>query len=156
MTGKKLPLPTITAEQVRLHSTQEDLWMIVYNKVYDVSKFAPLHPGGIEVLLDCAGVDATEAFQDVGHSQDAFDMLLPYLVGELPKAEHQHHAHMLETTGEQDVGEKRRKKKRTSKKTADDRWRRQLLVVALVLLALLALLVVVALQKVQWLKITAY
>lgn len=152
MEGKKLPLPTFSSEQVRSHSSQSDLWMVVYNKVYDITEFANLHPGGVEVLLDCAGVDATEAFQDVGHSQDAFEMLLPYLVGELPPNEHKKYANMLET-GEKEVGVKRRKKKRPMKN--EDR-RRQLLVVALVVLALLALLTVVVLQKLQWLKITAY
>lgn len=152
MNGKKLPLPTFSAEQVRSHSSQSDLWMVVYNKVYDITEFANSHPGGVEVLLDCAGVDATEAFQDVGHSQDAFEMLLPYLVGELPPSEHKKYAHVLEA-GEKEVGVKRKKKKRPQK---NEERRRQLLVVALVVLAILALMTVVALQKLQWLKITAY
>lgn len=29
------------------------------------------HPGGEEVLIEQAGRDATEAFEDVGHSTDA-------------------------------------------------------------------------------------
>ncbi|ODV93004.1 hypothetical protein PACTADRAFT_5467, partial [Pachysolen tannophilus NRRL Y-2460] len=39
--------------------------------------------GGAEVLFDCAGIDATSSFEDVGHSNDALDMLKGCLLGEL-------------------------------------------------------------------------
>jgi len=32
------------------------------------------HPGGCEVLLEKAGEDRTEAFEDIGHSTDARKM----------------------------------------------------------------------------------
>jgi cytochrome b involved in lipid metabolism len=35
------------------------------------------------VLLEQLGKDATEAFEDVGHSTDARDMMKKYKVGEL-------------------------------------------------------------------------
>lgn len=41
------------------------------------------HPGGEEVLLEQAGSDASESFEDVGHSTDAREMLEQYYVGEL-------------------------------------------------------------------------
>jgi cytochrome b involved in lipid metabolism len=41
------------------------------------------HPGGEEILIENAGDDATEAFEDVGHSSDAREMLKDYLIGEL-------------------------------------------------------------------------
>lgn len=41
------------------------------------------HPGGEEVLLEQISKDATEAFEDVGHSSDARDMMKKYKVGEL-------------------------------------------------------------------------
>uniref|UniRef100_H3A7S7 Cytochrome b5 type B n=1 Tax=Latimeria chalumnae TaxID=7897 RepID=H3A7S7_LATCH len=41
------------------------------------------HPGGEEVLFEQAGGDATESFEDVGHSVDAREMLTQYYIGEL-------------------------------------------------------------------------
>lgn len=45
------------------------------------------HPGGEEVLLEQAGKEATEAFEDVGHSTDARTLMLKYKVGELVESE---------------------------------------------------------------------
>lgn len=41
------------------------------------------HPGGEEVLLEQAGKDATEEFEDVGHSSDAREIMQKYKIGEL-------------------------------------------------------------------------
>jgi cytochrome b involved in lipid metabolism len=41
------------------------------------------HPGGEEVLLDEGAKDATGAFDDVGHSDDAREMLEKYYIGEV-------------------------------------------------------------------------
>ncbi|KAI9457128.1 peroxisomal acyl-CoA-dehydrogenase [Russula earlei] len=53
-----------TREEVQQHNKKGDLWVIIDAKVYDLSRFADLHPGGRAVLLDgaVAGQDATEAF----------------------------------------------------------------------------------------------
>jgi cytochrome b5 len=45
------------------------------------------HRGGEEVLLDVAGADATEAFEDVGHSDEAREILDGLLVGTLRRVE---------------------------------------------------------------------
>lgn len=44
------------------------------------------HPGGADVLCDVAGTDATEAYEDVGHSEDADEILKTYLIGSLKGA----------------------------------------------------------------------
>ena len=39
------------------------------------------HPGGEEILIENAGEDSTENFEDVGHSSDAREMLEEYYIG---------------------------------------------------------------------------
>ncbi|XP_058486386.1 cytochrome b5 isoform X2 [Solea solea] len=72
-----------TLEEIRVHNMCKDAWLIVHDKVYDITSFLEEHPGGEEVLLEQAGADATESFEDVGHSTDAREMLLQYYIGEL-------------------------------------------------------------------------
>lgn len=62
MTAKQLK--SFTREEVSTHNKDGDLWIIVDSKVYDITRFKDLHPGGASVLLDedVAGQDATEAF----------------------------------------------------------------------------------------------
>ena len=76
----------ITRADVAKHSDRDDMWFVIEGKVYGVSKYLEDHPGGEEVLLDRAGADATEDFEDVGHSQQARDTLKKYELGELPDA----------------------------------------------------------------------
>lgn len=70
-------------EEVSEHNTKDSTWIIMNNKVYDVTKFLVEHPGGEEVILDVAGQDATEIFNDIGHSTDAKQMTEDYLIGKL-------------------------------------------------------------------------
>ena len=41
------------------------------------------HPGGLEIILEFAGLDATSAFLDKGHSKDAIRFLEKHCIGEL-------------------------------------------------------------------------
>ncbi|KAM5263332.1 cytochrome b5 type B [Ctenodactylus gundi] len=70
-------------EEVAKHNTLEELWMVIHGRVYDVTLFLKEHPGGEEVLLEQAGVDASESFEDVGHSSDAREMLKQYYIGDV-------------------------------------------------------------------------
>jgi cytochrome b5 len=72
--------------EVQKHTTRDDLWLIIHGKIYDITKFVDEHPGGEEVLLEHGGLDATEAFEDVGHSEDARLMLKDYYKAELKGA----------------------------------------------------------------------
>ena len=51
--------------------------------VYNVAKFLDEHPGGEEVILDVGGMDASDAFEDVGHSDEAREQLESLLIGTL-------------------------------------------------------------------------
>lgn len=79
--------PFITRAKLATHKERDDAWMSIHGKVYDVSKYLEDHPGGEEVLMDRAGMDATEDFEDVGHSNDARKQLTKFQVGELPPHE---------------------------------------------------------------------
>ncbi|XP_054627940.1 cytochrome b5 [Dunckerocampus dactyliophorus] len=72
-----------TLEDIRVHNMSTDTWLIIHDKVYDITSFIEEHPGGEEVLLEQAGSDATESFEDVGHSTDAREMLQQFYIGEL-------------------------------------------------------------------------
>ncbi|XP_074549417.1 cytochrome b5 [Halichoeres trimaculatus] len=69
--------------EIEEQNTFKSTWIIIHNKVYDVTKFLEEHPGGEEVLREQAGGDATESFEDVGHSTDAREMAQDMIIGEL-------------------------------------------------------------------------
>lgn len=69
--------------EVEEQNTFKSTWIIIHNKIYDVTKFLEEHPGGEEVLREQAGGNATESFEDVGHSTDAREMASDMVIGEL-------------------------------------------------------------------------
>ncbi|NWS84192.1 CYB5B protein, partial [Toxostoma redivivum] len=70
-------------EEVAKRNSSHEAWLVIHGRVYDVTRFLAEHPGGEEVLLEQAGRDATESFEDVGHSTDAREMLKQYYIGEV-------------------------------------------------------------------------
>ncbi|KAF2634816.1 hypothetical protein P280DRAFT_412966 [Massarina eburnea CBS 473.64] len=74
-------LPTFSITDVAAHSTKDDLWVMIHGKVYNVTKYVRDHPGGVDVLRDVAGKDATDEYDEVGHSEDADEILAEYLIG---------------------------------------------------------------------------
>ncbi|RXW25476.1 hypothetical protein EST38_g378 [Candolleomyces aberdarensis] len=78
MSDKKI----VTLEELRAHKGRDSFYVLVNGNVYDVTKFLDEHPGGDEVILAEGGQDATEAFEDVGHSDEARALLPDMLVGE--------------------------------------------------------------------------
>ena len=63
------------------HGDAETVWTVIHGKVYDMTKFLDEHPGGKEILVENAGLDSSEPFEDVGHSADAREMLKDYEIG---------------------------------------------------------------------------
>jgi cytochrome b involved in lipid metabolism len=80
-------LKEFTLEEVAAHNAVEDCWIIVKDdgirKVYDVTAFLDDHPGGPEIIVDLAGQDSTDEFEDIGHSNDARKQLNDYVVGKI-------------------------------------------------------------------------
>lgn len=62
------------------HNTKESLWMLINNKVYDVTNFK--HPGGKQILLQNAGQDATTQFEDISHSSKADKFMEELYIGD--------------------------------------------------------------------------
>ncbi|KAF7118972.1 hypothetical protein CNMCM5793_008612 [Aspergillus hiratsukae] len=76
-------LPEYTLKEVALHNRKDDNWIVIHGQVYDVTKYQQDHPGGADVLIEVAGSDATEAFEDIGHSEDSREILQEFLTGSL-------------------------------------------------------------------------
>ncbi|XP_022958296.1 cytochrome b5-like [Cucurbita moschata] len=70
-------------EEVAKHNKTKDCWLVISGKVYDVTPFMEDHPGGDEVLLSATGKDASNDFEDVGHSDSAREMMNKYYIGEI-------------------------------------------------------------------------
>ncbi|KAM6064396.1 cytochrome b5 type B [Theristicus caerulescens] len=81
--GEAAAGPVFTLEEVGKRNSSQEAWLVIHGRVYDVTRFLEEHPGGEEVLLEQAGRDATESFEDVGHSTDAREMLKQYYIGEI-------------------------------------------------------------------------
>lgn len=77
----------ISRAEVKRHNKEDDAWIIVNDCVYDITRFAMMHPGGEQVLLQYAGEDATEDFYGL-HKQSVLDQFGPKLLkGKLPESE---------------------------------------------------------------------
>ncbi|KAM0748795.1 cytochrome b5 [Meredithblackwellia eburnea MCA 4105] len=72
-------------DELKQLNGKKNLHLLIHGKVYAIAKFMDEHPGGDEVLLGEAGRDATEAFEDVGHSDEAREILEKYFVGNGPE-----------------------------------------------------------------------
>lgn len=89
---------SLSLEEIAKHKTKTDLWVAVHEKglgstrksspdlhplVIDATKYLEDHPGGVDALIDVAGTDATSAFEDVGHSEDAREEMEHFCIGTL-------------------------------------------------------------------------
>ncbi|CAK1550101.1 unnamed protein product [Leptosia nina] len=77
----------ISLAEVSSHDTPDDCWVVIYDRVYDISSFLDEHPGGADIMLEYAGRDASTAFRSSGHTKSATKALERFLVGELPMQE---------------------------------------------------------------------
>lgn len=74
-----------TIAQTSSHASQSDCWLIISNKVYDVTPFISQHPGGRSQITSRCGTDVTTAFNGgvYNHSSYARSLLPTYYKGAL-------------------------------------------------------------------------
>jgi len=70
-------------KEIAEHNSAKSTWIVIHDLIYDVTPFLDEHPGGEEILLEQAGKNGTENFEDVGHSTDAREMMKQYVIGEV-------------------------------------------------------------------------
>jgi len=61
--NKTSSLKEYSLDEISKHNTDKDCWVIIRDKVYDVSEFLADHPGGADSIMVYAGGDATEQFE---------------------------------------------------------------------------------------------
>ena len=52
----------LTYADVEKHNKEDDCWIILNGKTFDVTTFIDQHPGGSSLIIDVAGQDATIPF----------------------------------------------------------------------------------------------
>jgi alkylation response protein AidB-like acyl-CoA dehydrogenase/cytochrome b involved in lipid metabolism len=77
----------LSMADVQQHSSPDDCWIVIEDKVYDVTEFMHDHPGGPKPLMLYGGKDATEEFTMVHHPQIIKTLAVPFQVGILEQPE---------------------------------------------------------------------
>ena len=73
-------------EEVSQHNTENSLWIVIDDCVYDVTTFYKNHPGGINALLNNGGNNVTEKFNKIkGHTYNKkiVELLIDMLIGKI-------------------------------------------------------------------------
>ncbi|EUC41563.1 hypothetical protein COCMIDRAFT_105847 [Bipolaris oryzae ATCC 44560] len=90
MTPRPLPCnqPTISLSQLAVHTGHvkgSRVWIGVHGKVYDVTDFCTMHPGGTNIIKSNGGVDCTKSFDLLAHTNnpEVSSLLTKYYIGEL-------------------------------------------------------------------------
>ena len=74
-----------TLEDVAKHNKKTDAWIVIGNKVANITKWIPKHPGG-DIIMKGVGKDATKLFNSIdSHNDYARKMVKKYQIGILKK-----------------------------------------------------------------------
>ena len=73
----------MTMEEVSKHNQPDDMWMVLHGKVYDVTMFLEEHPGGSDILIETAGTDVTNQFEEMLHSKIARQQTTQFHIGDI-------------------------------------------------------------------------
>eukprot|EP01132_Coremiostelium_polycephalum_P005351 gene5351-6676_t len=72
-----------SVEEVAQHNTRNDFWTIVHGKVYDLTDYLMMHPGGPNLIFKHGGKSATDDFEGMFHSRNARAILERFYIGKL-------------------------------------------------------------------------
>ena len=53
--GQKPAGKKISLQDCKSHNKEEDCWLVISGKVYDVTEFLDEHPGGFDIVLAATG-----------------------------------------------------------------------------------------------------
>lgn len=87
---KLSPSSVYALDEVSKHNTKEDCWIVLHDKVYDVTGFIALGMHGKAILQGC-GKDATSLYETrpmgsgTPHSENARKLSEKYYIGDLKK-----------------------------------------------------------------------
>ncbi|GBG30735.1 Peroxisomal S-2-hydroxy-acid oxidase [Hondaea fermentalgiana] len=80
-------LRTVSMEEVQKHNAEDDCWLVLCGKVYDLTDFHKAHPGGSKIITSAAGMDASAPFQQVHPADIAERLLSPdVVIGKIDKS----------------------------------------------------------------------
>jgi len=84
-----MALPTFTLGEISKHNKENDSWIVIKNKVYNVTNWMPKHPGGSSLIMNLAGKDCTDEFE-IFHYEPNYKRLKPMLIGHVEEHEIKH------------------------------------------------------------------
>jgi len=73
----------VTKAQLAEHNKQNDAWLSIRGKIYNVTSYMDFHPGGCEELMKGVGTDATKLFNEVHAWVNYESILQKCVVGQL-------------------------------------------------------------------------
>ncbi|KKP37373.1 MAG: NADH-cytochrome b5 [Candidatus Peregrinibacteria bacterium GW2011_GWF2_33_10] len=78
------PTSFLTKKEIARHSTENDCYLIVNDKVYDVTSYINKHPGGKNNIIKYCGQESSKIFAAI-HSNFAWNLLNQFYVADLKK-----------------------------------------------------------------------
>ena len=72
----------ISMDEVAMHNTPDDCWMVLHDQVFDLTDYAPTHPGSSAMITGSAGTDATVMY-DMFHVEAILVIVQNSLLGVL-------------------------------------------------------------------------
>lgn len=78
--GKSKRTIKYTMNDVKKHNKKTDAWIVINKKVYNITDWIKKHPGGL-IIMRGVGKDATQLFNNIGHSNYAKKILKTYFIG---------------------------------------------------------------------------